>query len=112
MVQVWGSGFIGVQGQVCLFGGLRSGLGVEGSALELRVYRVSGFRFMVYGGFGSRKDHGKKTGFHTVEFEGFVASDIQGLRDQICSAQGPKANCGMQVDFRRKGRTPPCGLGG
>ena len=26
---------------------------------------------------------------HTVEFEGFVASDIRGLCDQICTAFGP-----------------------
>ena len=30
---------------------------------------------------------------------GFVRSDIQTLRDQICSTHGPKVNCVMQVDF-------------
>ena len=36
---------------------------------------------------------------HSVESEGFNASDIRGLRDQICSAFGPKVNCVRQVDF-------------
>ena len=36
---------------------------------------------------------------HSVEYEGFNASDIRGLRDQICSAFGPKVNCVRQVDF-------------
>jgi len=36
---------------------------------------------------------------HTVDFEGFVASDIRGLRDQLCTALGPKVNCVQQVDF-------------
>jgi len=30
---------------------------------------------------------------------GFVAADIRGLRDQICSTEGPKVNCVRQVDF-------------
>jgi len=36
---------------------------------------------------------------HSAEFEGFVASDIRGLRDQICTTFGPKVNCVRQVDF-------------
>ena len=34
------------------------------------------------------------------------------LRDQICTKQAPKVNCGMQLDFWWKGRTPPCGWTG
>ena len=30
---------------------------------------------------------------HTVDFEGFVASDIRGLCDQICTTFGPEVNC-------------------
>jgi hypothetical protein len=35
---------------------------------------------------------------HTVEFEAFGASDMQGSRDQIFTAQGPKVNSVCQVD--------------
>ena len=38
--------------------------------------------------------------FHSVEFEGFVTSDIRGLRDQICTTFSPKVDCVRQVDFR------------
>jgi len=36
---------------------------------------------------------------HTVEFEGFHGSDFRTLRDQICTTQGPDADCVRQVDF-------------
>ena len=37
--------------------------------------------------------------YHTVDFASFVASDIEGLRDQLCTAYGPKVNCARQVDL-------------
>ena len=36
-------------------------------------------------------------GYRTAEFE--VASDIRGLRDQICTTFGHKVNCVRQIDF-------------
>ena len=38
-------------------------------------------------------------GVRTVNIEGFVASDIPGLRGQICTTFGPNVNCVRQVDF-------------
>jgi hypothetical protein len=35
---------------------------------------------------------------HSVELEGFNASRIRGLRDQICTTQGHKVDCVRQVD--------------
>ena len=35
----------------------------------------------------------------TVDFAGFVAPNVGGLRDQICTTQGPKVDCVRQVDF-------------
>ena len=37
--------------------------------------------------------------YHTVELAGFVASDIRGLRDQICTTRGPEGNYVRHVDF-------------
>ena len=34
----------------------------------------------------------------SVDFEGFDHAEIRGVRDQICSAQGPKVDCVWQVD--------------
>ena len=36
---------------------------------------------------------------HSVEFAGFVAWDIRGLGDHICTTQDPNVNCVRQVDF-------------
>ena len=36
--------------------------------------------------------------FGTVEFEGFVASQFGGLRDQRCTSSGPGIHCVRQVD--------------
>jgi len=36
---------------------------------------------------------------HSVEFEGFVPPEFWGIRDQICTTQGPEVNCVMQVDL-------------
>ena len=46
----------------------------------------------------------------TVEFTGFVASDIRGSCDQICTTHSPKVNSVSQDYFRRKGGSPPCGV--
>jgi len=35
---------------------------------------------------------------HLVEFESFVASDVRGLRDQVCTTQGPEVDCVRQFD--------------
>ena len=39
-----------------------------------------------------------------------LTPDYGELHDQICTTQDPKVNCVRQVDFSRKGRTPPCGV--
>ena len=36
---------------------------------------------------------------HSVDFEGFDASDIRGLRDQVCTTQGCNVDCVRQLDF-------------
>ena len=36
---------------------------------------------------------------HTVEYEAFSPSEFRGIRDQICTTQGPKVYCTRQVDF-------------
>ena len=38
-------------------------------------------------------------GLRTVEFAGFAASDIRGLREQICTTYGAKVNYVRQVGF-------------
>ena len=37
--------------------------------------------------------------YRTVGYEGFVASDIRWLRDQICTTLGPEISCVKKFDF-------------
>ena len=52
---------------------------------------------------GSNQNVKGVDGVNTVEFKGFVASDIRGSRDQICTTEGPKIDCVRQVDFLMEG---------
>ena len=36
---------------------------------------------------------------HAVKFQGFDTEECRGVRDQICTTQGPKLSCVSQVDF-------------
>ena len=40
---------------------------------------------------------------HKVDYDVSVSSELWGLRDQICTTQGPQANRVRQVDFWRLG---------
>ena len=37
--------------------------------------------------------------FHSVELDGCIASDIRGLRDQICPTFDPNVSCKRHVDY-------------
>ena len=36
---------------------------------------------------------------HSMDYDGFVASNSGGLRDQIYATYGPEDNCVRQLDF-------------